>query len=99
MGKFLAGLVQFVLFLLTFLVGSLVLHPFRVLTVLSRDAAHTRVFVWDGLLLMLALYGLMVVLGAVTKRLRRMAVGTTLALVLAGVAGLAMKFGFLTSER
>ncbi len=99
MGKVFAAGVQCVLFLLTFLVGSLLLHPFHLTTTLASDAAHTRVFLWDGLLLMLLLYGLVLLLELATKRLRGFGLGTTLALLVAGVAGLAMKFGFLSVDR
>lgn len=92
-------LVQFALFLLTFLVGSLFLHPFGLRTVLVSDAAHTRVFLWDGVLLMLLLYALVLGLEAATRRLRDAAAWSTLALAAAAGAGLALKFGFLTVER
>ena len=97
--RFFLVALQFVLFLLTFLMGSLFLHPFHVTTTLASDSAHSRVFLWDGLLLMLVLYGLVVVLEVATKRLRASGLGTTLALMAAGAAGLAMKFGFLSVDR
>jgi hypothetical protein len=45
---------------------------------------------------MLALYIVIVLIEAVSKRLRTAAPWTTLALILAAVLGFVMKFGFLT---
>ena len=59
----------------------------------SQLAAH-RFFVWDGLLLALLVYAVVLALEAARKRLRGPGGLTTLALVLALVLGLAMKFGF-----
>lgn len=99
MGRSVAVIVQFVLFLLTFLVGSLFLHPFGIRTTLASDPAHLRSFQWDGLLLMLVLYVLVLGLEALTRKLRTAALGSTLAVVLAMGAGLLMKFGFVTMDR
>ena len=90
---------QCVLFLVTFLVGSLFLHPFQVRTTLVSDAAHVRLFQWDGVLLMVLLYGLVLVLEAVMKRLRTAALGSTIAVVVAGALGLMMKLGFVSVDR
>ena len=99
MGRMIAVVVQFGLFLITFLIGSMFLHPFKVQTTLASDAAHLRFFQWDGLLLMVLLYLLVLVLEAVMKRLRSAAVGSTIALALAAALGLAMKFGFVSVDR
>jgi hypothetical protein len=86
---------QLVLFLIVFLVGSLV-PPFHFEHVLIATPGFTRVFVADGILLMLLLY-IVIVLGEVMrKRLRAAAPWTTLALIFAIVFGLMMKFGFAT---
>lgn len=90
---------QFVLFLVTFAAGSFVLHPFHVQTVLASDATHSRTFIWDGLLMMLVLYVLVLLLELTMKKIRQAAPWSTLAVVLAGVLGLAMKFGFLSVDR
>ncbi len=95
MKKPLVTLLQLVLFLLVFLAGSL-FPPFHVEHVLIATPGSTRVFVADGLLLMLALYVLIVAIEALTKRLRTAAPWTTAALVLAAILGFMMKFGFLT---
>jgi hypothetical protein len=99
MRMLLSVLAQFLLFLATFLVGSLFLHPFHVQTTLASDGAHARFFQWDGVLLMALLFVLVLVLEASMKRLRAAALGSTIAVALAGVLGLAMKFGFVTVDR
>ena len=90
---------QFALFLITFLVGSLLLHPFHVQTVLASDAAHVRSFQWDGVLLMATLYLLVLTMEAVMKKLRTAALASTIAVALAGAFGLMMKFGFVSVDR
>ena len=99
MGRVIAVGLQFVLFLVTFLVGSMVLHPFHLQTALASDAAHIRLFQWDGVLLMVLLYVLVIVLEALLKRFRRAALGSTIAVVLAGALGLMMRFGFVSMDR
>jgi hypothetical protein len=95
MKKTIATILQSLLFLVIFGVGSL-LPPFHIQHVLSSTPASTRIFIADGLLLMLSLYILIVLVEAMTKRLRTAAPWTTLALILATVLGFIMKFGFLT---
>jgi hypothetical protein len=95
MKKAIVTIVQFGLFLLVFLAGSL-FPPFHLEHVLIATPGFTRIFVADGLLLMLALYVLIVLIEALTRRLRTAAPWTTAALVLAAVFGFMMKFGFLT---
>jgi hypothetical protein len=88
-------LVQFALFFGVFFVGSFVpiFHIEQQLGV-SRDG--TRVFVWDGLLLMLLLFALILAIQAMRHRFRSSGPWTTLALLLATVAGFMAKLGFLT---
>ncbi len=95
MKKALVTIVQLGLFLLVFLAGSL-FAPFHLERVLIVTPGSTRVFVADGLLLMVALYVLIVLVEALTRRLRTAAPWTTAALVLAAIFGFMMKFGFLT---
>ncbi len=90
---------QFLLFLITFALGSFILHPFHVQTVLAPDAAHTRTFIWDGVLLMLLLYVLVLLLELALKKLKTAAPWSTLAVLLAGIIGLFMKFGFLSVDK
>ena len=88
-------ILKFFLFLIVFGLGSL-FPPFHFEHVLIATPGVTRIFVADGLLLMLALYVLIVLAEALRKRLRASAPWTTLAVILAAVLGLMMKFGFLT---
>ena len=87
--------VQFVLFFVAFAAGSF-LPPFHLRQVLSVTTEGTRAFYWDGVVMMLALFVLILLIEAVRKRLRVAAPWTALALVLAVLAGFALKFGFLT---
>ena len=86
---------QFVLFLIVFGAGSF-LPPFHFEHILIATPGFTRIFVADGLLLMFALYIVIVLVEVTRKRLRTSAPWTTLAVILAAVLGLMMKFGFLT---
>jgi hypothetical protein len=98
MKKALATILQFFLFLIVFFIGSLfsLPRPFHYERILSTTSAGTRIFMGDGLHLMLALFIVIVLIEALTKRLRTAAPWTTLALVLATALGFMMKFGFLT---
>jgi len=95
MKKVVATILKFAVFLFVFLVGSL-FPPFHFEHVLIATPGITRIFVADGILLMFALYVLIVLVEAMRKRLRTATPLTTLAVVLAAVFGLMMKFGFKT---
>ena len=97
MKNFLFLCLQFVLFLIVFAIGSL-FPPFHIEHVLATTPTITHLFVADGVILMLALYVLIVVIEAIMKRVRTAIPWTTAALILAAVAGLVMKFGFITHE-
>jgi hypothetical protein len=86
---------QFVLFLIVFGAGSF-LPPFHFEHIFIATPGFTRIFVADGLLLMFALYIVIVLVEVTRKRLRTSAPWTTLAVILAAVIGLMMKFGFKT---
>ena len=86
---------QFILFLIVFGAGSF-LPPFHFEHILIATPGFTRIFVADGLLLMFALYIVIVLVEVTRKRLRTSAPWTTLAVILAAVLGLMMKFGFKT---
>ena len=88
-------ILKFVVFLIVFGAGSL-FPPFHFEHVLIATPGFTRIFVADGLLLMFALYALIILVEAMRKRLRTAAPWTTLAIILAAVLGLMMKFGFKT---
>jgi hypothetical protein len=93
MKRIFSVVLQFILFLAVFLVGSL-LPGANLLPMLSVGAGAGRIFVLDGLLLMLALYILILLIAAVRKRIHIAWPNSTLALALALILGLAMKFGF-----
>src|SRR5271170_2666522 len=95
MKKVVIAILQFILFLIVFGAGSL-FPPFHLEHVLIATPGFTRIFVADGLLLMLVLYVLIVLVEAFTRRLRTAAPWTTAAFVLAAIFGFIMKFGFLT---
>ena len=95
MKKVILTIFQFVLFLLVFGAGSF-FPPFHFEHVLIVTPGFSRIFVADGLLLMFAFYVLIVLVEVMRKRLRTSAPWTTLAVILATVLGLMMKFGFIT---
>jgi hypothetical protein len=95
MKKAVLTILKFFLFLIVFGIGSL-FPPFHFEHVLIATPGVTRIFVADGLLLMFALYVLIILVEVMRKRLRTEAPWTTLAVILATVLGLMMKFGFLT---
>lgn len=91
--KVLFTLLQFVLFLLAYVAG-IILPIFRLIpSHIMKWADGTRGFEWDGILLMLALFALILLIEAARKRLRSAAPWTALALFLAIGAGLAIKLG------
>jgi hypothetical protein len=87
---------QLILFLFAFLVGSL-LPGAHLLPMISVGAGPGRVFVLDGLFLMVAVYCLILLIEAARHRLRGSWIPSTLALALALALGLAMKFGFMSA--
>jgi hypothetical protein len=95
MRKAIVTILQLILFLFVFFVGSF-LPPFHFEHVLIATPGFTRIFVADGILLMFALYILIVLVEVLRKRLRTSVPWTTLAVILAAILGLMMKFGFLT---
>ena len=93
MKRVLSIVLQFFLFLVVFAVGSL-LPGANLLPMWSIGVGVGRIFVLDGLLLMLGFYALFLLIAAVRRRLYVAWPNSTLALVLALLLGLAMKFGF-----
>jgi len=86
-------ILQFGLFLAASLVG-IALPIFHLLpSHITKLSDGTRGFEWDGVLLMLALFVVILVIEFLRKRLFRAAPWTVLALVLAGIAEYAMKLG------
>jgi hypothetical protein len=93
MKRVLSVVFQFILYLVVFGIGSL-LPAFSTLPTWSIATSPGRVFVYDGLLLMLLVYVLILLIGAARKRIRITFPNATIALVLALIIGLLMKFGF-----
>lgn len=89
------AILQFLLFLIVFAAGSF-FPPFHIEHVLGVTADGTRLFIWDGVLLMAAVFAVILLIEALRKRLSSAGPWTTVALVLAGLAGYMAKFGFLT---
>ena len=92
----LATVLQFLLFLFIFAVGS-VLHPFNLHWATTTSPQATRFFVPDGLLLALGLFLAILAVQALRKRLCD-SPWTILSFVLAISIGYAMKFGFVTKD-
>ena len=89
------AILKFVLFLIVFAAGSF-FPPFHIEHVLSVTPDGTRIFIWDGVVLMLILLVLLLLIEAARKRLRTSGVWTTAAFALAAIVGYAAKLGFLT---
>jgi len=85
---------QFVLFLLTFAVGSFLPALQLLPSIATKFADGTRLFIWDGVLLMVAFLVVILLIEATRKRLRTAAGWTALAFLLATVLGLLAKLGF-----
>ncbi len=94
MKRALSVLLQLVLLLIAFLLGSFA-PIFHMLPMERVETSPARYFVLDGVFLLLAVYLLLLVVEALLGRLRRSAPTTTLALLLALALGLAMKFPFM----
>jgi hypothetical protein len=93
--KVLFAFLKFLLFLIVFAVGSF-FPPFHIEHVLGTTPDGTRIFIWDGVVLMVILFVLLLLIEAARKRLRTSGPWTAAAFVLAAIAGYAAKFGFLT---
>jgi hypothetical protein len=93
--KVFLALLKFALFLMVFAAGSF-FPPFHIEHVLSVTPDGTRIFIWDGVLLMAACFVLIVSIEAARKRLHTSGPWTAAAFVLAAIAGYAAKFGLLT---
>jgi hypothetical protein len=93
MKRAISVVLQLILMLAIFFIGSL-LPEFHILPMWSVSVGLDRIFVLDGLFLMLAVWVLVLLIGVARKTIRVTGVTSTLALVLALALGLAMKFGF-----
>lgn len=93
MKRVLSVVFQFILYLVVFGIGSL-LPGANVLPTWSIATGPGRVFVYDGLLLMILVYLVVLLIAAARKRVPTALPNASIALVLALVLGLLMKFGF-----
>ena len=93
----LATILQFLLFLVIFAVGSFIWHPFNLHWATTASAYGTRYFVPDGLLLALGVFLAILAIQALRKRLCD-SPWTILSFVLAASIGYAMKFGYTTKD-
>lgn len=96
MKKILAFILQSALLLICCAVGSFV-RPFHIEKVTRLSPGLTYIFVWDGFLLMAAVYLVIVLIESVSRRLKSVPM-TTLALALATVLSVAIKLGRITQE-
>ena len=87
----------FVADLVVFAAGSFA-RPFGITSVLASRGLAARIYIWDGLLLMLVLLAVTFGVEALGKRLRSLAPWTAGAFLLAGLAGFLLRFGFVTRE-
>jgi hypothetical protein len=95
MKRLLSIILQFILYLLAFAAGSVLLPALHLLPALSFRIGPGRVFVYDGILLMLAFYALILLIATARKRIPAALANATLAWVLAFAVGLFyLKFGF-----
>jgi hypothetical protein len=93
--KVLFAFLKFLLFLVVFAAGSF-FPPFHLEHVIGTTPDGTRIFIWDGVVLMVILLVLLLLIEAVRKRLRTSGPWTAAAFILAAIAGYAARFGFLT---
>jgi hypothetical protein len=93
MKRAISVVLQLILMLAVFLIGSF-LPEMHILPMWSIPLSNDRIYVLDGLILMVVLWLLILLIAAARRRIRTTALTSTLALVLALALGLAMKFGF-----
>ena len=84
-------------YLITFAAGSF-LQPFGVTRVLASRELAGRFFVWDGVLLMVGLFLLTLLVEALGRHLRTLAVWTTASLATAALLGYLLRLGFVTRD-
>jgi hypothetical protein len=98
MKKALVATLQFLLFLLVFVVGSFV-PPFHMERVLLATPGMTRIFIADGFVLMIALFLLILLVQFLRKRIILYGPWTAAAFILATAVGFWMQLGFKTVSR
>jgi cell division protein FtsW (lipid II flippase) len=92
-----AVVLQFLLFLFIFAVGSFLWHPFNLHWATTVSGHTTRYFIPDGLLLALGVFLAILAVQALRKRLCD-SPWTILSFVLAVAIGYALKFGYATKD-
>jgi len=97
MKKALAVILQFLLFLFIFAIGSFLWHPFNLHWATTVSDHATRYFVPDGLLLALGVFLAILAVQALRKRLCD-SPWTILSFALAVAIGYALKFGYATKD-
>ena len=93
--KIVLAVLQFLMFLALFFVGSVILPAFGILPNEVVAIGDHRQFTYDGLVLMLLVYLFILAIEALRRRLRSGGL-TTIAFVLALLIGLWAKFGLKT---
>lgn len=93
--RMLAAVAQFVLFLMCFAAGSFA-PPLNLRQVLGVTPEGTRIFLWDGVVLMALLCVAILAVEAARRRLASWGPWTLGAFVLAGLVGYMLRLGFLT---
>ncbi|MCU1322292.1 MAG: hypothetical protein JWM43_1941 [Acidobacteriaceae bacterium] len=97
MKKILFLVLQTLLLLLACTVGSF-LPPFHIQKVTLSTPGITHIFVWDGFLLMLLVYVVLLLIELLTKRIRTAFPLTTLSLAIATALSVAIRLGHITRE-
>ena len=95
-GKLILFVLQVLLFLILFAVGSVLLPFLPSLPVLQVAAGPGHVIVYDGVLLAFVVACVILLVEGTRKRLRDAGVLTTVAFLLAVGLGVLMRFGFKT---
>ena len=93
--KVFLAVLKFLLFLVVFAAGSF-FPPFHIQQTLGVTADGTRIFIWDGALLMVLVFAVILAIEAMRKKLGTSGPWTTAAFALAAIVGYMAKFGFLT---
>jgi len=93
--KAISILLQTILLLIVFAIGSF-LHPFNLRQVLAAAPGPARFFYWDGIVMMVMIYVVLLLIAVLRKRLAASAPLSTIALAIAAILGLLAKFGFVT---
>lgn len=87
---------EFLVLLLLDVVGGVFYHPFHIETRLASTQQVARSFVWDGILMMIGAWLILIAYGAARKRVGTFGLQATVALSLAAAAGFLLKLGFIT---